>query len=154
MQEHPRQRKRLRVSNRANADGDAASALSAPEGSGVADQGRGVPAVEHVLVQQWGFTVTVRVLPPLWAEPRAEVPSQLKSPSRHQQLAYLNPLYLYEETSTSSYSDTGEHGSSAGHCYSASSHHLALSSKGQHISCKVCLLQHVPAIATAGIDSI
>jgi hypothetical protein len=63
-------------------------------------------AEEHLLVQQWGFSVTVSVTPPLWKE--APVAEECKrAPGAHHR-TYNNPLYTSEEASTSSYSDTGE----------------------------------------------
>jgi hypothetical protein len=69
---------------------------------------RDFPVEEHMLVQQWGFSLTVRVMPPLWSEPEEGAALQGKAAQDPRPSMYTNPLYASEETSTSSYSDTGE----------------------------------------------
>ena len=58
-----------------------------------------------MLIQQWGFDVTVRVVPLGWREPVS-----LAAPANHKTSTdsphmYSNPLYTSEDTSASSTSD-------------------------------------------------
>ena len=82
-----------------------ASASDVPARAGPRE--REPPVEEHMLVQQWGFSLTVRVVPPHWSEPEAGAALQGSMAQEAKPSMYTNPLYASEETSTSSYSDTG-----------------------------------------------
>ena len=104
-----RRRKRLRAAGARTARTDwGAAASEAPLGR-MAPLDRDFPVEEHVLVQQWGFSINVRVLPPLWREPASSEPLLQKEVIHDTRPSlYTNPLYTSEETSTSSVSDTGK----------------------------------------------
>lgn len=102
-----RRRKRLRaVVPQATASLSSATQSEGPAAAPRVLQ-RDCPVEEHVLVQQWGFSLAVQVLPPLWSElePRETAPER-KLAHEQKSSVYTNPLYASEETSTSSYSDT------------------------------------------------
>ncbi|BDA48871.1 hypothetical protein COCOBI_12-5540 [Coccomyxa sp. Obi] len=104
-----RRRKRLRAAGARTAA--TLSGAPAPENlfGGMAPLDRDFPVQEHVLVQQWGFSIDVRVLPPLWREPESSEPLLQKNMNHDTRPSmYTNPLYTSEETSTSSVSDTVE----------------------------------------------
>ena len=101
-----RLRKRVRMavgSARRGAPQSAASAGPSPP----ADAG---PVAEHVLLQQWGFSLDARVVPPLWGEGQqsSAADSGRGLRSHHSHLgAEAPPVHAAEEASTPSTSDTG-----------------------------------------------
>ena len=64
------------------------------------------PAEEHVLIQQWGFEVIVRVVPLGWHDSDTTAPEKRRT-SLETANIYFNPLYTSEDTSASSVSDDG-----------------------------------------------
>ena len=60
---------------------------------------------EHVLIQQWGFDVIVRVVPLGWKEPDSMAAPAEHKTSTDSPHMYSNPLYTSEDTSASSMSD-------------------------------------------------
>lgn len=62
------------------------------------------PAEEHILIQQWGFEVIVRVVPLGWKASQSTTPERRKT-SLESHSIYSNPLYTSEDTSQSSVSD-------------------------------------------------
>ena len=102
-----RQRKRFRASGGGepvgSSEGRPATSAAAAGPSGAAAL-QDIPVEQHVLLQQWGFELTVRV-PARGGQPQ-EQPKDGDSPARHQRI-YTNPVYASEEASTSSTSDTG-----------------------------------------------
>lgn len=66
------------------------------------------PAEEHVLIQQWGFEVIVRIVPLGWQDSETTAPEKRRT-SLETANMYSNPLYTSEDTSASSDSnDAGE----------------------------------------------
>lgn len=104
-----RRRKRLRAAGARTAPTLSGASASANPFDRMAPLDRDFPVEEYVLVQQWGFSINVRVLPPLWREPKS-TESFLQKNMNHDSRPsmYTNPLYTSEETSTSSASDTGK----------------------------------------------
>jgi hypothetical protein len=62
------------------------------------------PAEEHILIQQWGFQVVVRVVPLGWKDSQSTAPEKRKT-SLESHSIHSNPLYTSEDTSPSSVSD-------------------------------------------------
>ena len=60
---------------------------------------------EHVLIQQWGFDVLVRVVPLGWRELVSTAAPAKQKTSTDSPEMYSNPLYTSEDTSASSMSD-------------------------------------------------
>ena len=58
-----------------------------------------------MLIQQWGFDVTVRVVPLGWREPASMAAPAKQKTSTDSPHMYSNPLYTSEDTSASSMSD-------------------------------------------------
>ena len=82
------------------------SAAGAGPAAPPADPG---PVAEHTLLQQWGMSLHVRVVPPLWSErqqPAADDTRDLHNHHSHPGAEKL-PLHVPEEASTPSTSDTG-----------------------------------------------
>ena len=100
-----RQRKRFRASGGAQLGSSSEARPSAPSGPLAAAAAlHGIPVEQHVLLQQWGFEVTVRV-PARRGQPQEQL-SRGESPLRHHRI-HTNPVYASEEASTPSTSDTG-----------------------------------------------
>lgn len=104
-----RRRKRLRAAGARTAATLSGASSSENLYGRMAPLDRDVPVEEYVLVQQWGFSINVRVLPPLWREPESSEALLQKNMNHDMRPSmYTNPLYTSEETSTSSISDTGK----------------------------------------------
>lgn len=83
-------------------------AFAAPQAPGEASSSSAEaaqrPVEEHVLIQQWGFEITLSIIPLGWKEQRSSATDKGKAPLENHN-TYNNPLYTSEDTSASSVSD-------------------------------------------------
>lgn len=143
---------RLRKRVRMAAGGARRGAAQPAAGGGQAACADPGPGAEHILLQQWGLSLHVRVVPPQWSEQQQAAGAAAdKSRGLHNHHSHHGaegvPVHVAEEASTPSTSDTGEggaalllHGYAAEHVPAEGSTVESAPTRQSHCHCAAAVL--------------